>query len=567
LTITIGVAAEGFVHPGGTTAWAAARFWLPAAGRLVLVAVIWAHACATYGQVAAPARPGVAPKASAAAAPAPAPAVERRVVQTEADAGPNFTLGRLNGKTLTVELARVVAGFAAQRFSVVAASRNGVESYVPANLSVSQQGTLTWQDIGPGAFGQWRFTVKAEDAGGRTREVPVPVEVRLPADTPGVCEPASAWCVYLRERWAKGEAAGNLEDFYNNRDGGHATFPAQSQSKQIRMLPGGHAALLSPWPTRNVVGNASVVYQGPNGANMERFFSFTNSEFDAKVRVYEANHIFWYPAHTDIFGSGDLFHFNAAYTNTTTGSSGSEMDEVSRTFLVWGALRPDVKMWLVEKGLLAPVTQMLLRRNRVASDAEYLTGAAHVSGMSDIPADIAEARHLELVQAANAITVKSMPPLAKLRVVREDFSASDREQLATNAWGVHRVWRREEGTREIVLSAEDSLDLNGRPLTYRWAVLRGGKWVKIEPVDADARSVRIVLSYPQRYQFEPVQPGGQTNWTTRLDVALFASNGTWYSPPAMFTVYALDSETRFYDLTGRMLWKKPTGRPDHPRLK
>jgi hypothetical protein len=493
--------------------------------------------------------------------------LEQRVVQTETDAAKNFTLGRDNGRTLLVDLARAHPGLAGARFTLVSATRNGADSFLSRNLSVSPLGELRWQDISPGNFGQWRITVRAEEPGGRVRELVLPVEIRLPADTPEPCEPPSDWCKFVRERWAKGEAAGHLEDFYNNRDGGHANYPVGNHSRQLRVLAGGHATLLSPWPTRNVVGNASVFYQGPNAANMDRFFSFTNAEFDAKVRVYEANHVFWYPAHVDIFGSGDLFHYNALYSNTTVGSSGSEIGEVARTLVVWSALRPDVKMRLVEQGLLAPITQMLLRRNRVGSDADYLTGAAHASGMFPIAAQVSEAKYLELAQAANAITVADIPALARLRVVREDFSAADREQLATNVWGVHRIWRREDHPREVVLSAEDSYDLNGRPLEFRWVVLRGQKYVKLEPLDAAGRSVRVVMTWPHRFQFEPVQPGGETNWTNRIDVGLFASNGVRWSPPAMFTVFALDSELRFYDLTNRLLWRKPTGRGDHPRLK
>ncbi|MBC7782039.1 MAG: hypothetical protein H7125_18240 [Proteobacteria bacterium] len=527
----------------------------------MMKALIAALAVSLHSHVGAQTKAGAAKGSGALVA-------ERQIVATESDAAKNFTLGRDNGKTLTVDLARTLPALSAQRFTVLSVSRNGVESVASRNLTVSAQGVVRWQDISPGNFGLWRIVVRAEDGTGRQRDIALPVDVKLPPETPTICEnPARAWCAFLRERWAQEEAAGNLEDFYNNRDGGHANFPIAQFSRQLRALAGGHATLVSPWPTRNVVGNASVYYQGPFAANMERFHSFTNAEFDAKVRVYEANHVFWYPAHTDIFGSGDLFHFNAAYSNTTVGSSGSEMDEVERTFIVWAAFRPDVKMRLVERGLLAPITQMLLRRNRVDSVADYLTGAAHPSGMSDIPAANAERKLLELAQATNAITVRDIPPLARLRVVSEDFTGADRELLATNAWGVHRIWRREDAQREVVLSAEDSVDLNGRPLTYQWVVLRGSKLVKVEPVDPDGRSVRIVFNYPQRYQFEPLPPGGQTNWTTRVDVGLFAHNGVAHSPPALFTVFGLDGETRFYDLTGRMLWRKPTGRPDHARLK
>ncbi len=494
--------------------------------------------------------------------------LERRVVATVPDAASNFTLGRDNGRTLQVDLARAAPGLSGQRFTLVSVTRNNSPSVAPVNLSLHANGELRWDDITPGSFGNWRLLLRAEDGTGRTRDVVLPVDVRLPPDTPEICEAASRpWCAFARERWSRGEAAGNLEDFYNNRDGGHAAFPIVKFSRQIRPLVGGQATLLSPWPTRNVIGNASVFYQGPFAANMERFHSFSQAQFDAKVRIFEANHVFWYPAHTDIFGNGDLFHFNAAYTNTSVGSSGSEMDEIERTFVVWALLRPDVKQRLVDRGLLAPVTQLLLRRNRVDSDAAYLSGLAHLTGFFDIPADIAEQRLLELAQAANAITVRDIPPFAKLRVTREDFSAADREQLATNAWGVHRIWRREDHPREMVLSAADSFDLNGRALEYRWVVLRGLKHAKVEPVEGDPRSVRVVFTYPHRFPVEFVPPGGQAHQTNRIDIGLFVHNGVSWSPPAMVTVFALDSEVRMYDLTNRLLWRKPSGRSDHGRLK
>ena len=512
----------------------------------------------------------LSPRPEPAAKAAGTPLLLNRVeVATAVDAGTDFTIGRSNGKTLSVALARVVSGLLPARLAVVSATRNGLASFVSTNLSVSPEGEVRWSDVTPGYFGNWQVRIRAEDPSGRIREIVVPVNIALPPNTPPPCEQGGRpWCGFLLERWTQGQAAGNLEDFYNNRDAGHANYPVAGLSRQIRVLAGGSATMFFPWPTRNVVGNGSLFFQGPLAANMERYHSFTVSDFNAKVRVYESNHVFWYPAHTDIFGSRDLFHYNAAYSNMTVGSSGSELADVANTFIVWAAFRPDVKVRLVERGLLAPVTQMLLRRNRVESNVDYLSGAAHPSGMSPIPASIVERKALELAQAANEITVQDIPPLARLRVVREDFSAESREQLATNAWGVHRIWRSEVGRREVVLSAEDSVDFNGRPLRFHWSVLRGHDWARIEPLDPAGRSVRLVLDYPQRYQYPPVRPGGETNWTTRLDIGLFANNGPWYSPPAIFTVYALDAEERAYNRAdGRLLSSRPTGRGDHPRLK
>jgi hypothetical protein len=495
-------------------------------------------------------------------------ALERRVVVTAPDEAPDPSVAPANGRSLHVDLSKALGAFAPLRWTIASVLRNGVPSHVPADLSAGSPGELRWREILPGHHGSYRITVRAEDGAGRTQELVVPVEVQLPPNTPDICErPERPWCAFARRRWAQGEAAGNLGDFYNNRDGGHANFPIGTFSKQIRPLTSGKGAILAPLPGRSVVGNASVFYQGPYAASVGRFFSFTEAEFAAKVRLYESNHIFWYPAHTDIFGNGDLFHYNAAYSNVTVGSSGSELDEVERTFVVWASLRPDVKSRLRERGLLAPVTAMLLRRNRVASDAEYLTGAAHMTGMFDIPADQAEARLLELAQAANAITVERIPPFALLRVVHDDFWLIDRERLATNRWAAHRIWRRDEFRREVVLSAADSFDLNGRPLSFHWSVLRGAAHARIEPLDEQRRSVRVTLTWPARFQIDSIQPGGQGNWTNRIDIGLFAHNGEHWSAPAMYTVHALDSEVRLYDRqTGKLLNRSPSGRPVHPRL-
>jgi hypothetical protein len=139
-----------------------------------------------------------------------------------------------------------------------------------------------------------------------------------------------------------------------------------------------------------------------------------------------------------------------------------------------------------------------------------------------------------------------------LKVLKEDEPVNGRdffdlpgrsEKLADTAHVVARVWRGRAPTRTFVLSAADSSDVNGKPLTYRWVLLRGDpEAVQIMPrnkgIGKNNVEAEIVLKRPQR---RPIAPGSVME-SSRVDIGLFAENGTVASVPAFFTVVALEDE-------------------------
>ena len=80
---------------------------------------------------------------------------------------------------------------------------------------------------------------------------------------------------------------------------------------------------------------------------------------------------------------------------------------------------------------------------------------------------------------------------------RDCFSAKS-ERLFDTPAAIARVHRTLAFARRMVISArEGSIDLNGRPLTFRWVILRGDpSRISIQPLNPDGSvaEVRIGLS-------------------------------------------------------------------------
>ena len=95
---------------------------------------------------------------------------------------------------------------------------------------------------------------------------------------------------------------------------------------------------------------------------------------------------------------------------------------------------------------------------------------------------------------------------------------------------IARVWRGKDGRRRLVVSAADSYDLNKKPLTFTWVVLRGDeKQIQITPRKKDGSEVEIVVPYHPR---RPVMPDAYVDTATVHDqkrdaLACHASQKEW----------------------------------------
>jgi hypothetical protein len=365
-----------------------------------------------------------------------------------------------------------------------------------------------------------------------------------------------------------GSAAGNQGDFYDNRDGRHSLmnidkFPGLVQIQyaqgEVRSRGWGLQRGVLPHVT---FGNSSTA--GPPdqyGSHIRAAYS-TPGMVGQLYQQYTKNNLYVYPEHFDHdpghnqpTGYGDLMPLNTPYLIGTRGSSGSDQPALLAVGLTLGTLRPETKKKLVEKGLLMPTVQMLFRTCHadVAAKADYLNGKAHPTVFEG-----AKIQYVRLVEMAHAMTVKDIPAMVQLKVLEEDeprpgvdyFEPPGRnEKLCDSPAAIGRIFRGRQQQRKIVVSAEDSYDINGRQRTFHWVVLRGdASRIKIVPRDARKSVVEITVPYHPRAPI-PSFPRIESN---RVDIGVFVHNGRNFSAPGFICFYSLDSERRRYDAEGRI---------------
>ncbi|WP_397569082.1 tetratricopeptide repeat protein [Schlesneria sp. T3-172] len=375
----------------------------------------------------------------------------------------------------------------------------------------------------------------------------------------------------LKKWFAEGTAAGNFGDLYDNCDSDHsnlkyAQFPQLhrieykpeilseiQQGFQHRFLHGGV-----------VIGNSSTsLVSTPLWRSNVRMAYTRPTWITALARQYTLNHLYVYPEHTDHDpghngsggGYGDLFPANTPYVLISQGSSYTDQPFLDALACTLAAFRPEVKKKLVDSGFIAPTLQQIFRSNYKAlnNEDEYLTGVAHPSVFDGTLID-----PLKMIEAAHAMTETTIPPVVRFRIEQQDrgivgrdyFDAADREHLFDTACAIARVGRSMQFRRRMIVSARESIDLNGHPLKYQWVVLRGDpSLISLKPLDETGSRADITVAWHPRRK---IQPDSDIE-SNRVDIGVFAFNGTHWSPPSFITWYFLDNEDREYDESGRIL--------------
>ena len=374
----------------------------------------------------------------------------------------------------------------------------------------------------------------------------------------------------LRKWYAAGTAAGNIGDYYDNRDGGHSQLDLSRhpQLQQI-LVPAAKTGARVNWGRQTrvlpdvVIGNSSTSYRATAGGSNARTYYVSPQGVSFLYSQYAGNNLYVYPEHQDYDsghngvggGYGDLFPVNTPYLIISQGSSGSDQPFLRAVAYTLAAFRPDVKEKLKESGLLMPAVQMLLRVSgrMVATNADYLTGKAHppVLRRDDVNTQ-------KMIELANGITRSNLPPMARIRVADEDVTVFGRdyfepgrdEKLADTPAAVGRIFRGSARTRKVTVDASESLDLNGKPLKFFWSVLQGdASRIKISYLNPEQSIAEITVPHFDRFPVDG-RPGLGTN---RVDIGIFVHNGTYYSPPAFLTFHTLDNENRTYASDGKIV--------------
>jgi hypothetical protein len=374
----------------------------------------------------------------------------------------------------------------------------------------------------------------------------------------------------LRQWWRDGTAAGNSGDWYDNRDALHSDlnmdpFP---QLQRITYSPkeidaGAHYAVARVIRPQVTFGNSSTSAPPENTGSNPRTYYCLPQGLAFLATQYQHNNLYIYPEHRDHDpghngtggGFGDLYPTNTPYLIISQGSSGSDQPFMRALPFTLAAFRPEVKERLTKTGLLMPTVQMILRRaNRhLKGPEEYRTGKAHPTVFEGSWVD-----DLAMVRLAHELTLEALPPRVSLKVVSEEkleagkdfFDAASEEMLADTPSVIARIWRGTSRMRKLVVSAAESSDVNSRPLSYHWVVLRGPvDQIRIEPKNAKGSVVELTVPYPER---RPVADGRALE-SNRIDIGVFVNNGAYDSAPGFVTFFGLDSEARVYDERGQIV--------------
>jgi hypothetical protein len=337
-----------------------------------------------------------------------------------------------------------------------------------------------------------------------------------------------------------GNAAGYAGLTYENRDGEHAVIPHADMPDLAYVT---HNDGNSTWgqtgvsadPNAIVLANQSQAYTTV-GFSLLRYDVVNQLAFNRLETLSTQSKWRLYPEHTDC-GVEDMFAFMTPIWLTSQGSSGSELDEGRRLLEALAALPAPVRTMLHTEGALVSVMSAVHRRARVASDVEYLTGAAHPTAFGNLDVERAT------VDLAHSLTTTHVPPVASVTVTADEFAPAD--QLVTGTSTVARVFSAGGAEmRAITVDASASKALNGQPLTYHWRVLRGDpSLVRLWQRDTtDPIGTIEFMRHPEGTYESLGSASGTliTHKSSLVVVGLFVHNGHFFSTPAFISSYSAD---------------------------
>lgn len=352
------------------------------------------------------------------------------------------------------------------------------------------------------------------------------------------CTDPVATCV---NTWTTaGSAAGYAGLTYENRDGEHAVVPhADMPGLTYVTHNDGNAAWgmtgVSADPAAIVLANQSQAYTTV-GFSLLRYDVINQLQFNRLETLYSQSKWRLYPEHTDC-GVEDMFAFMTPIWLTSQGSSGSELDEGRRLLEALAALPASVRTMLHAEGALTSVMTAVHRRARVASDADYLTGAAHPTAFGNLDVERAT------VDLAHSLTTEHLPPVASVAVTADEFAPAD--QLLTGTSTIARVFSADGAeSRTITVDASASRALNDAPLTYHWRVLRGDpSLVTITPTTDDESTAAITFARHPEGTYESLGSSSGAlipHRSSLVVVGLFVHDGHFFSTPAFISSYSAD---------------------------
>lgn len=334
---------------------------------------------------------------------------------------------------------------------------------------------------------------------------------------------------------------GNTGDLYVNRDGNHSVlarkgFPGVTSVSFDAACTAKGVVLDFPnmffkYP---VFGNCSrALVAGPLWRSLPRALMTSERRRLKHIeKFYFSNQVWVFPAVFDCppaGTNGDVFASVAPYWIVTQGKSWSDQYYLRAALEISRSLKSDVKKAIVEKGLLAPTVQMILRKSLlgVKMPDDYLTSLAHPTAFPPNGLDMAR-----LKKMASEMKVEDIPPAVKIESVAfssllsGDPIKGELTYATSAAWGI--VLRRPDAERSFIIRAKGADE-------YAFRVVHGAEGAaKIGGTHKNAAIVSVSKNL--------VSP------TNRVDVAIFGRNagGEW-GAPAFVSFATVDPKSGYAD--------------------
>lgn len=366
----------------------------------------------------------------------------------------------------------------------------------------------------------------------------------------------------LRGWAARGRAAGNHGDLYDNRDRGHSRFDSRlaPQVTATAYEPDAVAASLDYGLNHSLLfdvitfGNSSTaITSGRYWRSQPRLALTDPGSAVHLARQHATNQLYVYPSHRDHRpDTGDLFPVNTPYVLISETSSRSDQPHVRAIALILAALRPDTKALARDLGLIAPTVQMLFRRAMpgVTSDADYLSGAAHPVVFDGRQIDFERLLHL-----SNALSADALPPAIQLSVDVPTspepgialFGDGLREVLLDTPQAVARLFRGSARSRTYHADACATRDPNERALRFHWRLLKGDPAL-VEIITDGPGDCKASITVDWHDGVAASGPGSLPG--SRVDIGVFADNDAALSAPGFLSVSFPPHEQRVYRADG-----------------
>ena len=366
----------------------------------------------------------------------------------------------------------------------------------------------------------------------------------------------------INEWFAKGSAAGLQAITYENRDGQHSPLNTglypQLQVYKSAENEKGAATQIRSQPT---LGNCSMASGATQLGCLPRLYMMDPGGNRFLAQQYLSNNFFIYPEHQDYDvgangvggGYGDLLPLNTPSMLISQGSSFTDQPFLQALLSTTAAFPPATQKLLIEKHLLMPTLQSIFRRSNkmVLTPEDYFTGKAHPPVFDGTQID-----EEKMVRIAHDMTPAIVPPVVARNVIEEtkiepgknffELPGPYNWQLSDTPVSIARILRGNEAEHGMLIGFEKTFSLVKAPLQMRAVVLLGDpRFVHIESEPGgDVMRLRI------RWQPPVIAATGIRSH--RIDIGVFADNGSSVSAPAIISFYMLPNEMHFYDEQGRV---------------